>query len=67
MTFDSVCRGEVKDKAVLALAIAVDTPHALFQTVWIPGNIVIKKDASDLEVDTFTGSLSCYQYLAFTE
>src|SRR5688572_6997756 len=53
----------------MALAVSMDTAHALLKPIWIPWDVVIEKDVADLEVNTLTGSLGGDEnlYSALTE
>ncbi len=61
--FDGVRGDEVEDQAVLALAVPVDAPHALFESVGVPGDVIVEKDVANLEVDAFTCGLGGHQDL----
>ncbi len=60
---DGVRGDEVKDQTVLALAVAVDTPHALLEAVGVPGDVVVEENVADLEVDPFSGRLGRHEDL----
>ena len=68
-TFNSVGGDKVEDEAVKALAVAVDAAHALFESVWVPGNVVVKEDVATLKVDALAGRLRSHKNLnaAFPE
>ena len=54
---------KVEDQAVGLLAVTVDAPHALFQPVGVPGDVVVEEDVAALEVDSLAGSLGGDQNL----
>ena len=41
---------EIEDEAVMALAVAVDAAHALFEPVRVPGDVVVEQDVAALKV-----------------
>ena len=51
--------------ADLSLANAMDAPEALFQTVWVPWQVIIYHQVGALEVDTFAGGIRRQQHLDF--
>ena len=57
MPFDGVGGDEVEDQAVLLLAVAVNAPHALLETVGVPGDVIVEEDVADLQVDPLAGGL----------
>ena len=54
---DRVRRDEVEDEAVLALSVAVDASHPLFEPIRIPGNVVVEEDVAELKVDALARGL----------
>ena len=40
------------------MTVSVDASHALFESVWVPWDIVVKQDVATLQVDPFSGSFS---------
>ena len=62
--FDRIRRHEVENQAVFLLAVPVDTAHALFQPIGVPGDVVIEKNMTDLEVDAFARGLRSDEDLA---
>jgi hypothetical protein len=66
---DGVGGHEVEDQAVLALAVAVDAAHPLFEAVRVPGDVVVEEDVADLKVDALARGLGGDQDLdlAFAE
>ena len=65
MAFHGVRRHEVDDEAVFGLPVAVDAPHALFQAVGVPRDVVVEQDAAALQVDALAGGLGGYKDLGF--
>ena len=63
---DGVGRHEIEDEAVLALSIAVDSPHPLLEPVRIPGNVVVEQDVAHLEVDALARRFSGDENLDLT-
>src|SRR2546425_12164359 len=53
--FDGVGGNEVKDEAVLALAVAMDAAHPLFKAVGVPRDVIIEEHMAALEVDAIPG------------
>src|SRR5688572_22783134 len=62
--FASVGRNEIKDQAILLLAVSVDSTHALLKAHRIPRHVVINHEPAELQVDTFACCLSRNQHLA---
>ncbi len=62
-SFDGIGSYKVKDQAVFLLAITMDASHPLLQPVGVPGNIVVKENIANLQVNTFSSRFSSYQYL----
>ena len=60
---DGVGGHEVEDEAVEALTVAMNAPHALFQPVRVPGDVVVEEDVAALEVDALSGRLRGHQDL----
>src|SRR6266536_618452 len=58
LTFNRIRRDKIEDIHIRFLSDTVNTPHALFQAIWIPGNVIINHQMTELEIDTFTSSLS---------
>ncbi len=46
---------------IVFLPVAVDAPHALFQSGRIPGDIVVDHQPADLEIDALTSRVGCHQ------
>ena len=63
LTFASVVGYHVENDDIFLLAVAMDSTHALFQTVGIPGYIPVDKQPAELKVDAFSGSISTNQNL----
>ena len=63
IAFDRVGRHEIEDQAVVALAVAVDAAHALFEPIRVPGNVVVEQDVAALQVDALAGRLGGDQHL----
>ena len=61
--FDGIRGNEIEDQTILMLAIAVNAPHALFQPVRVPGNVIVEEDIAALQVNAFTRSLRRDKYL----
>ena len=47
------------------LSIPVYSAHPLFQTVWIPWDVIIYHQITELQIDPFSSSLCGYQDLSF--
>ena len=62
-TFACIGRNEVKDEAVLFLAVTVDAAHALFQPDGIPRDVVIDHQPAELEIDAFAGRFGGDEHL----
>ncbi len=48
---DGICRDKIEDVDIRTLSDAVDAPHALFEPVGVPGNVVVDHQVTELEVD----------------
>ena len=69
LALDGIRRDEIEYQAVLVLAVAVNAPHPLFETVGVSGNVVVEEDVANLQVDSLAGGLGGHQHLyrALTE
>jgi hypothetical protein len=38
---------------IVSLAIAVDATHPLFESIWVPGDVVIDEDVAKLKINPF--------------
>lgn len=47
----------IENQHVLFLAVPVNPSHALFESVGVPGDVPVDKQATELEVDTLSGSI----------
>jgi len=63
LALDRVGGDEVEDQVVLALAVAVDAAHALFEAVGVPGDVVVEEDVADLQIDAFACGLGGDEHL----
>ena len=57
LSLTSVLCHQIIDKYLSALPVSVNTTHALFETVGIPGHIVVDHEIAELEIDSFTSCL----------
>jgi hypothetical protein len=57
MTFARVGRDKAVDVNVARLPDAVDSTHPLFEAVWVPRDVVVHHQMTELEVDSLTGGL----------
>ena len=54
---------EIEDETVFLLAVAMDAAHALFQSDWVPWNVVVDHEPAELKVDSFTCGLCGHKHL----
>ena len=57
LPFSRFFRDKVPEMADLRLSDTMDTTEALFQTIWIPWQIVVNHEMRTLEVDPFTSRI----------
>jgi hypothetical protein len=62
-TLNSIGGHKIEDQAIMLLAIAVNTAHALLKSVRIPGNVIVEQDMAALQVDPFASHLGGHQDL----
>ena len=55
--FAGIFGDEVPEVADFGLANAVDATKALFQAVWVPGQVVVDHEVGVLQVDAFAGGI----------
>jgi hypothetical protein len=55
----------VEDVTIPLLAVAVDAPHALFQAVGVPRQVVVDHQAAELEVEALAGGVGGNHHLHF--
>ena len=59
ITLSGSIRDEVPQVTYFGLADAMDAAEALFQTIWIPRQVVVHHQMSALEINAFTGGIGC--------
>src|SRR5207249_8660114 len=55
--FPSVLSDQVVHPDITVLPIAMDPPHPLLQAVRVPGDVPVDEVPTELEIDTFPGSI----------
>ena len=56
-------RDQIPEVADLGLPDAVDAPKSLFETVGVPGQVVVDHEVGPLKINTFTGRIGGEEYL----
>ena len=68
LPFAGILGDHIPDIDLSVLTVAVDTAHALLQTVGVPGDVIVDHQRAELQVDALTGGVGGHHDLsAITE